>query len=103
MPPANAPAAGSKARCRRDIAYRIITANQAPDHATIARFRAEHEAAIKHLFDEVLRLCAAAGLGRLGLIALDGTKVAANAALAANRTSSRRLVEANGANHQISW
>lgn len=76
-----------EARCRRDIAYRIITANQAPDHATIARFRADHEAAIRHLFDEVLRLCAAAGLGKLGLIALDGTKLAANAALAANRTA----------------
>jgi transposase len=75
-----------EARCRRDVAYRIITANQAPDHATIARFRADHEAAIRHLFDEVLRLCAEAGLGRLGLIALDGTKLAANAALAANRT-----------------
>jgi transposase len=76
-----------EARCRRDIAYRIIAANQAPDHATIARFRADHEATISHLFDEVLRLCAQAGLGRLGLIALDGTKVAANAALTANRTA----------------
>ncbi|MGH2950142.1 MAG: transposase [Solirubrobacteraceae bacterium] len=76
-----------EARCRRDIAYRIITANQAPDHATIARFRADHEAAIRHLFDEILRLCAAAGLGKLGLVALDGTKVAANAALAANRVA----------------
>ena len=76
-----------EARCRRDIAYRIITANQAPDHATIARFRADHEAVIRHLFDEVLRLCATAGLGRLGLIALDGTKLAANAALAANRSA----------------
>jgi len=76
-----------EARCRRDIAYRIITANQVPDHATIARFRADHEATIRHLFDEVLRLCAQAGLGRLGLIALDGTKLAANAALAANRTA----------------
>jgi len=76
-------------RCRRDIAYRIITANQVPDHATVARFRADHEQAIGHLFDEVLRLCAQAGLGRLGLIALDGTKVAANAALPANRTADR--------------
>lgn len=76
-----------EAHCRRDVAYRIITANQTPDHATIARFRSDHEQLIKHLFDEVLRLCAEAGLGKLGLIALDGTKVAASAALAANRTA----------------
>ncbi|MGH2445442.1 MAG: transposase [Candidatus Limnocylindria bacterium] len=82
-----------EARCRRDIAYRIITANQTPDHATIARFRSEHEAAIRHLFDEVLRLCAAAGLGQLGLVALDGTRIAANAALAANRTVDRLSAE----------
>lgn len=74
-------------RCRRDIAYRVIAANQTPDHATIARFRSDHEAALGHLFTEVLRLCAAAGLGKLGLVALDGTKLAANASLAANRTA----------------
>jgi transposase len=72
-------------RCRHDIAYRVITANQAPDHATIARFRAEHEAALGELFTEVLRLCAAAGLGRLGLVAIDGTKLAADASRHANR------------------
>jgi hypothetical protein len=76
-----------RGHCQRDVAYRIIAANQAPNHATIARYRADHEAAIRHLFDEVLRLCAAAGRGKLGLIALDGTKVADNAALAANRTA----------------
>ena len=74
-----------EAACRRDIAYRVICANQAPDHATIARFRAQHEAALGHLFTDVLRLCAAAGLVRLGLVALDGTKIGADAALAANR------------------
>jgi hypothetical protein len=80
-------------RCRRDVAYRVIAANQVPDHATIARFRVDHEAAIKHLFDEVLRLCAAAGLGKLGLVALDGTKIAANAALAANHTPNALTAE----------
>jgi len=74
-------------RCRHDIAYRVITANQVPDHATIARFRADHEPAIRHLFNEVLRLCAAAGLGNLGRIALDGTKLAANASPWANRSA----------------
>ncbi len=76
-----------EARCRRDIGYRVITANQAPDHATIARFRADHEAALGHLFGEILRLCAAAGLGALGLVALDGSRLAADASEGANRTA----------------
>ncbi|HEV8638406.1 MAG TPA: transposase [Chloroflexota bacterium] len=74
-----------EARCRRDIAYRVICANQTPDHATIARFRADHEAALGQLFTEVLRLCAAAGLCKLGLVAIDGTKLAADASPDANR------------------
>jgi transposase len=76
-----------EARCQRDIAYRVITANQAPDHATIARFRVDHEAALGHLFGEVLRLCAAAGLTQVGLVAIDGTKLAADASEAANRSA----------------
>lgn len=66
-----------EARCRHDIAYRVITANQFPDHATIARFRAAQADALAGLFSGVLRLCARAGLGRLGLVALDGTRIAA--------------------------
>jgi transposase len=73
-------------RCREDIAFRVITANQIPDHATLARFRARHEEALAGLFNEVLRLCAQAGLVSVGLLALDGTKVQANAAMAATRT-----------------
>jgi transposase len=76
-----------EARCRRDIAYRVICANQTPDHATIARFRADHEAALGELFVAVLRVCAAAGLGSLGLLAIDGTKLAADASERANRTA----------------
>lgn len=72
-------------RCRRDIAYRVISANQLPDHATIARFRADHEVALGELFGQILRLCAAAGLGSLGLVALDGTKIGAATSLRANR------------------
>lgn len=67
-------------RCVEDVATRVIRANQAPDHATIARFRQRHEAALAGLFGEVLALCAEAGLVRVGVIAVDGTKVAANAA-----------------------
>jgi transposase len=48
-------------RCRDDVAFRVITANQVPDHATIARFRARHERAIAELFGGVLELCAKAG------------------------------------------
>jgi transposase len=76
-----------EARCREDVAFRVVAANQAPDHATIARFRADHEAALADLFTQVLRLCAAAGLGSLGLVVLDGTKLAAAASPEANRTA----------------
>lgn len=72
--------------CETDVAYRVICANRVPDHATIARFRADHEEAIKALFVDVLVLCAAAGLTSLGTVAIDGTKVAASAALRANRS-----------------
>ena len=67
-------------RCREDIAFRVIAANQAPDHATIARFRARHESAIAALFGGVLELCAQAGLVDLGVVVVDGTRVAASAA-----------------------
>src|SRR5215218_8213045 len=66
-------------RCRDDIAFRVITANHAPGHATIARFRARHEVAIAELFGEVLALCARSGLVKAGVVAVDGTKVAAAA------------------------
>ena len=72
--------------CREDVAYRVITANQAPGHATIARFRQGHEAELNRLFVQVLGLCAAAGMVRLGVVAVDGTKMAANASWDANRT-----------------
>jgi len=53
-------------RCREDVAFRVITANACPDHATIARFRQRHERALAGVFTEVLRLCAEAGLLSLG-------------------------------------
>ena len=68
-----------------DVGFRVVAANQQPDFRTICRFRAEHEAALERLFTQVLRLCREAGLVQLGVVALDGTKVAANASLAANR------------------
>jgi transposase len=73
-------------RCREDVAFRVIAANQVPDHATIARFRARHEVALGELFAQVLGLCARAGLVSLGIVALDSTKIAANASGMATRT-----------------
>jgi transposase len=73
-------------RCHEDIAFRVLSANSTPDHVTVARFRVRHEQALAGLLVASLKLCAAAGMVRLGLIALDGTKIEANAAAAANRT-----------------
>lgn len=74
-------------RLVEDVAFRVIAANQQPDHATIARFRASHEAAIAGLFGQVLALCARQGLLRPGLVAIDGTRMVANASKEANRTA----------------
>jgi transposase len=73
-------------RCVEDVAFRVVAGNLAPDHATIARFRADHERALGELFGQVLRLCQRAGLVRAGVIAVDSTKVAANASGLANMT-----------------
>jgi transposase len=73
-------------RCHEDLAFRVLSGNSTPDHVTIARFRVRHEQALAGLLIQSLKLCAAAGLVRLGLVALDGTKIEANAAAAANRT-----------------
>jgi transposase len=62
-----------------EVPYRVLAADQHPDHASIADFRKRHLAALANLFVQVLRLCQAAGLVKLGHVALDGTKVKANA------------------------
>ena len=72
-------------RCVEDVAVRVITANHAPDHTTIARFRQRHEAALGALFGEVLSLCAEAGIVQVEVVAIDGTKVHANASQHATR------------------
>ena len=71
--------------CTDDVACRVIAANQRPDHTTIARFRRRHEDSLARLFGEVLAICAQAGLVSVGVIAIDGTKVHANACHHANR------------------
>ena len=70
---------GIERKCVEDVAYRVIAAQQQPDHATIARFRTRHEHALAELFSSVLGLCKQAGLVKVGVIAIDGTKVHANA------------------------
>ena len=72
--------------CERHVAFRVVAGNLGPDHATIARFRQRHTEALKGLFTDILRLCKEAGLVNVGVVALDGTKIAADAALEVNRT-----------------
>ncbi len=62
-----------------DVAFRFLSGDQHPDHDTIAAFRERHLEALKGLFLQVLKLCEQAGLVKLGHVALDGTKVKANA------------------------
>jgi transposase len=76
---------GIERGCIEDVAYRVIAANRVPDHCTIARFRQRHEGALAGLFGEVLGLCARAGLVQAEVVAVDGTKVHANASQHANR------------------
>jgi transposase len=76
---------GIERECLEDIAYRVIAANQRPDHTTVARFRQRHQDALAGLFGEVLGLCVQAGLVEVGVIAIDGTKVHANASERATR------------------
>jgi transposase len=66
-------------RCSTDVAFRFLSANQAPDYRSIARFRRRHLGALDDLFVQVLALCAQAGLAKLGRVALDGTKLRASA------------------------
>lgn len=72
-------------RLVEDVAMRVVAANQQPDHATLARFRRRHQDAIAGLFGQVLGLCVKAGLVDGGVVAIDGTKIAANASFFANR------------------
>lgn len=72
-------------RLIEDVAYRVLAVNQRPDHATLARFRRRHQDAIAGLFGQVLALCVQAGLVDAGVVAIDGTKLAANASFFANR------------------
>ena len=78
-----------EARCHTDVAFRIICAQDPPDHSTISRFRKLTARAFVDLFAEVLLLCAREGMGQFGKVAIDGTKIAANASRSANVTLER--------------
>jgi transposase len=71
--------------CEEDVAFKTIAMMETPDHATIARFVARHEAALAGLFGQVLGLCDEAGLVRPGVVAIDGTRMAGNASRESTR------------------
>jgi transposase len=72
--------------CCRDVGFRVICAGDVPDHVTIARFRAEVGDVVQDVFAQVLVVCGRLGLGQVGLVAVDGTKLATSASTGANRT-----------------
>jgi transposase len=76
---------GIERECVEDVAFRVVAGNVAPDHSTIAEFRVRHERPLADLFSGVLGLCARAGMASVGVVAIDGTKIAANASMDANR------------------
>lgn len=83
-------------RLVEDVGYRVVASNLQPDHATLARFRRLHQDAIADLFGQVLGLCVKAGLVDAGVIAIDGTKIAANASFFANREEKALSAELAG-------
>ena len=68
-----------QARTFEDVAFRYLSGDQHPDHATIAEFRKRHLDALSGLFTQALLLCSKAGLVKLGHVSIDGTKIKANA------------------------
>ena len=66
-------------RTYEDVAFRYLSGDQHPDHATIAEFRKRHLEALSGPFTQALLLCSEAGLVKLGHVAIDGTKIKANA------------------------
>ena len=78
---------------QQDLAFRYLAANQQPDHDTIAAFRKEHLEQLSRLFAQVLQLCRETKLLRLGLLAVDGTKMQAKASRAQSLTYSELQVK----------
>jgi transposase len=82
-----------EALCVRDLGFRVVTGNRVIDHSTIAEFRATHQAAITELFAEVLLLCAKSGLRQVGVVAVDGSKIAASASMDKTRQRETLIAE----------
>lgn len=80
-------------RCHEDVSFRVAAANLAPDHSTLSRFVKDRAEAFDSLFVQVLMVAAAAGMGRVGAIYIDGTKVAADASPLAGRTRAQLETE----------
>lgn len=72
-------------RCKEDVAFMVLSGLCRPDHVTISRFRKDSTDVMDDLFDQILVLCAKAGLGNLEPVAVDGTKIAADASPALSR------------------
>lgn len=87
--------------CQQDVAFRVICAGHLPDHVTVARFRRQFAGTAADLFAQVLMLCARLGMGRVGTVALDGTKIGADASKDASRTEEglRKLAAGLAAAH----
>jgi len=87
--------------CQQDVAFRVICAGHLPGHVTIARFRQQFAETAASLFAQVLLLCASLGMGQVGTVALDGTKIAASASKDASRAEEglRKLAREMAAAH----
>lgn len=88
--------------CQEDVAFRILAANNQPDFRTIGTFRRIHLSSLEHLFVEVLQLCFKAGLVKFGHIALDGTKIKANASKHKAMSYGRMKSDISRLKHEIS-
>ena len=71
--------------CRYDIGYRIVAQGLQPDHTTIFRFKQNNAQEIKGIFKQLARIIVGSKITRMGILAIDGTKIGANASLSANR------------------
>ena len=80
--------------CAEHVAFQVLCGRDVPDHTVISRFRAAHEDRFAEVFAQVLVLCAQAGMGKLGVVAIDGTKIAADASIFANRAEESLRAEA---------
>lgn len=76
---------GIERLCHTDVAFRVACGGDIPDHTVISRFRSDHAEDFADLFTQVLGECVKAGMGRVGVIAIDGTKIAADASMGSNR------------------